>query len=100
MTMSTKEIAELTGKDHKNVLYDTRCMFLQLGLNSAEFSAQFKDSTNRSLPMYRLPKDLTLTLVAGYSVPLRQMTPRQAISSNQSRKREDWQTSHGLSGSV
>lgn len=71
MTMSTKEIAELTGKDHKNVLYDTRCMFLQLGLNSAEFSAQFKDSTNRSLPMYRLPKDLTLTLVAGYSVPLR-----------------------------
>ena len=71
MTMSTREVAELTGKQHKDVLYDTRCMFLQLGVNSADFSAQFKDSTNRTLPMYRLPKDLTLTLVSGYSVTLR-----------------------------
>lgn len=71
MTMSTKEIAELTGKEHKNVLYDTRCMFLQLGLASADFSANLPDSYGRMQQVYRLPKDLTLTLVAGYSTPLR-----------------------------
>lgn len=71
MTMSTKEIAELTGKQHKDVLYDTRCMFLQLGLASADFSANLPDSYGRMQQVYRLPKDLTLTLVAGYSTPLR-----------------------------
>lgn len=75
MTMSTKEIAELTGKDHKHVLYDTRCMFLQLGKAAAEFSAtarvQGPNNSMRSVETYNLPKDLTLTLVTGYSVPLR-----------------------------
>lgn len=75
MTMSTKEIAELTGKDHKHVLYDARCMFLQLGLMSADFSAHIEipgpNGGARRSEIYRLPKDLTLTLVAGYSTPLR-----------------------------
>ncbi len=70
-TMSTKEIAELTGKEHKNVLADCRTMFDGLGMHSAEFSAQYKDSTGRTLPLFNLPKDLTFTLVAGYSVELR-----------------------------
>lgn len=69
MSMSTWELAELTGKDHKHVLYDTRCMFLQLGLTSADFSANLPDAYGRSRQVYRLPKDLTLTLVSGYSTP-------------------------------
>lgn len=73
--MSTKEIAELTGKDHKHVLYDTRCMFLQLGKAAADFSAtarvQGPNNSMRSVETYNLPKHLTLTLVAGYSVLLR-----------------------------
>lgn len=56
-------------------------MFLQPGIASAEFSAQFKDRINRSLPMYRLPKDLTLTLVSGYSVTLRHNRLRRNASS-------------------
>lgn len=71
ITMTSREIAELTGKHHKDVLYDIRCMLDQLGMHSADFSAQYKDSTGRTLPMFTLPKDLTLTLIAGYSVPLR-----------------------------
>lgn len=69
--MSSREIAELTGKEHKHVLHDIRKMLDDLGHHSAEFSAQYKDSTGRALPMFSLPKDLTLTLVSGYDVQMR-----------------------------
>ncbi len=69
--MSTREIAELTGKQHKDVLYDTRKMLADLGKHWADFSAQYKDTTGRALPVFNLPKDLTLTLVSGYNVQMR-----------------------------
>jgi len=74
-TMSSREIAELTGKQHKDVLRDIRTMVDQLGVDSAQFCAQWQDfyadSTGRSLPMFNLPKRETLILVSGYSVPVR-----------------------------
>lgn len=69
--MSSKEIAELTGKEHKNVMADIRNMLDALGMTSAEFSANLPDSYGRPQPAFALPKDLTLTLVAGYNVTLR-----------------------------
>ena len=71
LTMSSLEIAELTGKQHKNVLADIRKMMDDLEINSAVFSAQYKDSTGRSLVMFNLPKRETLILVSGYSVAMR-----------------------------
>ncbi len=71
LTMSSLEIAELTGKQHKNVLADIRKMMDDLEINSAEFSAQYKDGTGRSLVMFNLPKRETLVLVSGYSVTMR-----------------------------
>ena len=71
LTMSSLEIAELTGKQHKNVLVDIRKMMDYLGINSAEFTAQYKDSIGRSLVMFNLPKRETLILVSGYSVTMR-----------------------------
>ena len=71
ITMSSREIAELTGKQHKHVLEDTRNMLNGLGIDSAAFAAQYKDSTGRSLPCFNLDKELTLTLVSGYNVELR-----------------------------
>lgn len=71
LTMSSREIAELTGKEHKNVLADIRKMLDELGMRSADFSAQYRDTTGRALPCFNLPKGLTLTLITGYSVPLR-----------------------------
>ena len=71
LTMSSLEIAELTGKQHKNVLADIRKMLDDLEIDSAIFSAQYKDSTGRSLPMFNLPKDETLCLVSGYNVQVR-----------------------------
>jgi phage regulator Rha-like protein len=71
ITMTSREIAELTGKMHQDVLYDIRNMLEQLGQTSAEFSANLPDSYGRAQPGFRLPKDLTITLVSGYSVPMR-----------------------------
>lgn len=71
LTMSSLEIADLTGKQHKNVLADIRKMMDDLEINSAEFTAQYKDSTGRSLVMFNLPKDETLCLVSGYNVQVR-----------------------------
>ena len=68
-TMSSKEIAELTGKRHDHVLVDIRKMLSEIG--SPEKSGQYKDSTNRTLPMILLDKDEVLCLVSGYSVKMR-----------------------------
>lgn len=71
LSMTSREIADLCEKEHKNVIADVRNMLEQLAVSSAEFSAQYKDSTGRSLPCFILPKDLTLTLVSGYNVKMR-----------------------------
>lgn len=71
LTMSSKEIAELTGKLHAHVLRDIRNMLDDLGEAESKFGSSYKDTTGRTLPMYSLPKDLTITLVAGYSVVMR-----------------------------
>lgn len=71
VTMTSREIAELTGKEHKNVMADIRSMLEQLDMTSAEFSADLPDTYGRLQPAFRLPKDLTITLVSGYSVAVR-----------------------------
>ena len=71
MTMSSREIAELTGKQHKDVLYDIRNMLEKLGKSSADFSAVYKDQQLIDRPCFKLDRELTLTLVSGYDIPLR-----------------------------
>jgi phage regulator Rha-like protein len=71
MTMSSREIAELTGKEHKNVLADIRNMLEKLGKRLADFSADLPDAYGRMQPGFKLDRELTLTLVSGYDIPLR-----------------------------
>ncbi|WP_161522633.1 Rha family transcriptional regulator [Escherichia albertii] len=85
LTMSTRQIAELTGKNHNDVRRDFRNMLesLQKGSklaggnlsNSAQIGfyteSTYKDSKNRVQPMYELDEDLCNTLVMGYDAPLR-----------------------------
>lgn len=71
LTMSSREIAELTGKQHKDVLADCRKMFEALNIQSADFSADYKDSKGRTYQEFLLDQDLTMTLVMGYSIELR-----------------------------
>lgn len=75
LSMSTREIAELTGKRHSHVLYDTRVMLEALKRTPAEFSAHVQipgpNGASRPSLVFNLPKDLTLTLVSGYNVQMR-----------------------------
>lgn len=71
ISMSSKEIADLTGKRHDNVVRDIRKMFTHLEINPLTFEGTFRDGMNRLQTEYRLDKDLTLTLIAGYRADLR-----------------------------
>lgn len=71
LTMSSREIAELTGKRHDNVVRDTRKMLEELGTNHLNFEGVYIDSKGESRTCFNLPKDLTITLVSGYNVQMR-----------------------------
>lgn len=71
LTMSSREIAELTGKRHDHVLRDVENMLQELGQTSPHFWGELPDSYNRPQRVAFLPKDLSITLVAGYSVQMR-----------------------------
>lgn len=71
LKMTSREIAELTGKEHKNILADARVMLGLLGISCAEFSAQYVDASGKPNLMFILPKRETLILVSGYSVAMR-----------------------------
>lgn len=71
VSMSSREIAELTGKRHDHVLADIRNMLEELQLSSPEFSGVYKDQQLIDRPCFNLPKRETLILVSGYSVEMR-----------------------------
>ena len=71
VTMSSLEIAELTGKDHKNVLRDIRNMLEGLGEDELTFGSIYLDAYKREKPCFKLPRRETDILLTGYSVPLR-----------------------------
>ncbi|CAO4182659.1 Rha family transcriptional regulator [Methylorubrum populi] len=70
-TMSSREIAERTGKRHADVMRDIRSMLEQLGATERSFASSYTDSTGRSLPCFYLPKRECIILVTGYSIPMR-----------------------------
>jgi hypothetical protein len=71
VSMTSLEIAELTGKLHKNVLADCRDL-MELGELKNELSSDtYLSEQNKSLPLYRLTKKATFVLVSGYSAELR-----------------------------
>ncbi|MGT1162907.1 Rha family transcriptional regulator [Salmonella enterica subsp. enterica serovar Enteritidis] len=74
-TMSSREIAELTGKRHDNVLRDIEKMARDLDiLDSLKFEV-FEEINNLGLQVqrkvYKLNKEETLILVSGYSIKMR-----------------------------
>lgn len=71
LRMSTREIAVLCEKEHRNVLRDARDMLAQLEIDPLSFGSIFFDAYQRQQSCLELPKDLILTLVSGYSVVLR-----------------------------
>ena len=72
VTMSSREIAELTGKQHKNVLRDVNVMLESLEKVGSDLSqaVRYTDERGRTSEV-RLDRVLTETLLTGYSIPLR-----------------------------
>lgn len=70
-TMSSREIAELTGKRHDNVKADIRNMLKELERDHLGFQGIYLDAMNRKQTEYLLDRELTQTLITGYSIPLR-----------------------------
>ena len=70
-TMSSREIAQLCEKEHRNVKRDCEVMFKGLQLDVLRFEHTFIDSMNRNQIEYLLDEELTMTLVTGYNIVLR-----------------------------
>jgi Rha family phage regulatory protein len=71
-TMSSREIAALTGKLHKNVIQDIRNLIEQGAISGLNFQpAEYADAQGKPRPEYLLDFDATMTLVTGYNAVLR-----------------------------
>ncbi|EHM8597979.1 Rha family transcriptional regulator [Escherichia coli] len=71
LTMSSRQIAEFTGKKHYHVKRDIREMLITLELDESKFGCIFFDQYGREQTEYHLNEELTLTLVTGYNIQMR-----------------------------
>ncbi|EHK72325.1 hypothetical protein PPL19_05280 [Pseudomonas psychrotolerans L19] len=78
LTMSSREIAHLVEKQHKDVIRDIRVMQRALLEDGADLRHLQEEKDNRGYTSaFHLDKDLTETLVTGYSIPLRHKVIRR-----------------------
>jgi len=70
-TMSSREIAELTDKQHPHVKRDIEKMLTELGEDASKFGCIYLDSMNREQTEYHLNRELTDCLLTGYSAVAR-----------------------------
>ena len=70
-TMTSREIAMLTAKAHPKVTADIETMLFELSEDAALFRHIYLDSMNREQVEYHLDRELTETLLTGYSAVLR-----------------------------
>ena len=71
LTMSTLDIAALTGKRHGDVMRDTKVMLEQLNVGQRKFASSYFDAQTKERACYNLDKEHTLCLISGYNVQLR-----------------------------
>lgn len=71
LTMSSREIAELTEKRHDHVMNDIRKMLTELGVHAPDFLGTYKTERGNEYECFNLHKRETLILVSGYSIAMR-----------------------------
>lgn len=72
LTMSSREIALLTGKAHGHVIRDCKNMFEELGFDHKGYIQNWTHpQNNRHYPEFLLTRALVETLITGYSTKLR-----------------------------
>lgn len=72
-TMSSLEIAMLTGKNHSDVLRDVRKMLLDLDLGESSFAGSYLSGQNKVMPLFNLDREHTDCLLTGYSAKARML---------------------------
>ncbi|WP_436976867.1 Rha family transcriptional regulator [Pseudomonas synxantha] len=75
--MSSREIANLTGKRHPDVKRDIQAMAVELKVDVSEFAHIYNDSRNREQVEYLLDREHTDCLLTGYSAGLRMKVIRR-----------------------
>ena len=70
-TMSSLQIAVITGKSHANVMRDIRTVLEEAEIDLLKFDSIFKDSYNRDQHCYQLPRRECDLVISGYSVKYR-----------------------------
>lgn len=76
-TMSTREIAELTGKAHFHVKRDVLALLKELGEDASSFGCIYLDPLNREQTEYLLDREHTDCLLTGYSAAMRMTVIRR-----------------------
>lgn len=71
LMMSSREIAELTGKNHADVMRDIRKMLKSLNVGESTFAGTYSDIQGKSQPCFKLDRYHTEVLVTGYDVKRR-----------------------------
>ena len=70
-TMSSLEIAKLTGKEHSKVIADIQRILFEAEIGDAEFRASYITEQNKELPCYNLPRRECDLVISGYTVKYR-----------------------------
>lgn len=76
-TMSSREIAQLTGKRHDNVIRDIKKMLWELELSHLKFEGTYFDSQNKERKEFLLNRELCECLLTGYNAKLRMAVLRR-----------------------
>jgi len=76
-TMSSREIANITGKRHDNVKRDIAAMLKDLEVDALSFEDIYLDGRNREQVQYLLDREHTDCLLTGYSAPMRMKVIRR-----------------------
>lgn len=71
VTMSSLEIAKLTGKEHFNVMRDIENTLRDAGIGAIKFEGSYKTLQNKDMPCYNLPRRECDLVISGYSVKYR-----------------------------
>ncbi|RAU43531.1 MULTISPECIES: phage regulatory protein/antirepressor Ant [unclassified Pseudomonas] len=75
--MSSRLIAELTGKQHFHVKRDIEKLLADLNEDTSKFGCIYLDGKNRKQTEYLLDREHTDCLLTGYSAPLRMAVVRR-----------------------
>lgn len=69
--MSTLRIAEVTGKNHRDILKTCRNAFEELGIEESKFSLLYNSDNNQKVKHYLLPEREFNIIISGYSIKYR-----------------------------